>query len=132
MEPGGSFVVSLALALWWLYKGCRAFVVWFDRHTSDNPQENIRMNANLSRPRPLRTIGSIVGGLTALVAGLVGAGLLSPGTGTAIEGVINAVVVLLGTLGIVVTAERKVTPLSDPRDNDGTALVPAQREDDLW
>jgi hypothetical protein len=131
MEPGGSLVVSSALVLWWLYKGCRAFVLWLDRHSIDT-QEYIRMSANLSRPRPLRTVASIVGGLTALVSGLVGSGLLTTDTGNAVTGVINAVVVLLGTLGLVVTAERKVTPLADPRDNDGYPLTRADLEDGQW
>ncbi|KJK48925.1 hypothetical protein UK23_15515 [Lentzea aerocolonigenes] len=90
------------------------------------------MSATESRPRPLRTIASIVGGLTALVSGLVGSGLLSTDQGSAITGVINAVVVLLGTLGFVLSAERKVTPLSDPRDSAGRALVPSEREGDTW
>lgn len=131
MEPGGSLVVSSALAIWWLYKGCRAFVLWLDRHSIDT-QEYIRMSAIQSRPRPLRTVASIVGGLTALVSGLVGSGLLTADTGNAVTGVINAVVVLLGTLGLVVTAERKVTPLADPRDNDGYPLTRADLEDDQW
>jgi hypothetical protein len=89
------------------------------------------MSANPSR-RPLRTVASIVGGLTALVSGLVGSGLLTTDTGNAITGVINAVVVLLGTLGLVLTAERKVTPLADPRDNDGYPLTRADLEDGQW
>lgn len=88
------------------------------------------MSATESRPRPLRTIASIVGGLTALISGLVGSGLLSTDQGSAITGVINAVVVLLGTLGFVLSAERKVTPLSDPRDSTGRALVPSQGQRD--
>jgi hypothetical protein len=89
------------------------------------------MSANTSR-RPLRTVASIVGGLTALVSGLIGSGLLTTDTGNAITGVINAVVVLLGTLGLVVSAERKVTPLADPRDNDGYPLTRADLEDGRW
>ncbi|MCK2237696.1 MULTISPECIES: hypothetical protein [unclassified Crossiella] len=78
---------------------------------------------NDTRPRPLRTIGSIVGGLTALVAGLVGSGLLTEVQGSATTGVINAVVVLLGVFGLVVVGERKVTPTSDPRNDDGRPLA---------
>ena len=88
------------------------------------------MSATDSRPRPLRTIASIVGGLTALISGLVGSGLLTTDQGSAITGVINAVVVLLGTLGFVLSAERTVTPLSDPRDSAGRALVPVQADEE--
>lgn len=90
------------------------------------------MSATDSRPRPLRTVASIVGGLTALVSGLVGSGLLTTDQGSAITGVITAVVALLGTLGFVLSAERKVTPLSDPRDSSGRALVPSETDGDRW
>ncbi|ONI92457.1 hypothetical protein ALI22I_03845 [Saccharothrix sp. ALI-22-I] len=80
------------------------------------------------RPRPLRVAGSIVGGLTALITGLVGSGLLTPGQGDGITGLITAVLVLLGTFGLVVTTEHKVTPLVDPRDADDCPLVPADTD----
>ncbi|ONI92530.1 hypothetical protein ALI22I_03525 [Saccharothrix sp. ALI-22-I] len=76
------------------------------------------------RPRPLRIAGSIVGGLTALVTGLVGSGLLTSGQGDALTGLISAALVLLGTFGVVVSTEHRVTPLVDPRDNDGRPLTP--------
>lgn len=82
-----------------------------------------------SRPRPLRTAASIVGGLTALIAGLVGSGLLTSTQGNAVTGVITAVVTALGAFGFVVTTERKVTPVTDPRDDDGRRLVPAEPTD---
>lgn len=82
-------------------------------------------NPNITnRPQPLRKAARIYGGLTALIAGLVGSGVISADQGNAITGVITAVVVLLGTVGIVVTAEPKVTPVSDPRDDQGQTLVP--------
>lgn len=79
-----------------------------------------------NRPRPLRVAASIVGGLTALVAGLVGSGLLTTAQGDTLTGVITAVVAALGAFGFVVTTERKVTPVTDPRDHDGRPLVPAE------
>ncbi|MBM7771249.1 hypothetical protein JOD54_001453 [Actinokineospora baliensis] len=75
------------------------------------------------RPRPLRAAARIFGGITALIAGLANSGVITPTQGGAIQGVITAVVVLLGTLGIVVVAEPKVTPLTDPRDNYGARLT---------
>jgi hypothetical protein len=80
-------------------------------------------NVGPNRPRPLRKAGAIIGGLTALISGLVGSGLLTDGQGGAITGLITAVVAVLGAFGVVVSVEGKVTPLSDPRDNDGRALV---------
>jgi hypothetical protein len=77
------------------------------------------------RPRPLRTAASWIGGVLALISGLVGAGVLTDTQGSATAAVINAVLVLLGTFGVVVTTEHKVTPVSDPRDADGTPLVPS-------
>ena len=71
---------------------------------------------------PLRIAGSIVGGLTALTNGLVGSGLFTTNQGNAATGVIAAFVTLLAAFGIVVTAERKVTPLADPRDHAGSTL----------
>jgi hypothetical protein len=77
-----------------------------------------------SRPRPLRVAASIVGGLTALISGLVGSGLITGGQGDAVTGIITAVLALLAAFGIAVTAEPKVTPLADPRDRHGRALLP--------
>ena len=76
-----------------------------------------------SRPRPLRTAASIVGGLTALISGLVGSGLLTGGQGDALTGIITAALALLAAFGITATVEPKVTPLTDPRDHEGRALV---------
>lgn len=82
-----------------------------------------------SRPRPLRVAASIVGGLTALVAGLVGSGLFTAAQGDAVTGVITAVVAALGAFGFVVTGERQVTPVTDPRDQAGRPLMPAADHD---
>ncbi|TWP47479.1 DUF389 domain-containing protein [Lentzea tibetensis] len=77
-----------------------------------------------TRPRPLRTAASWVGLITALVAGLVGSGLLTSGQGDAVSGVATAVLALLGAFGVALVGERKVTPTFDPRDDAGRPLVP--------
>ncbi|MEV6609891.1 hypothetical protein [Kutzneria sp. NPDC051319] len=79
-----------------------------------------------SRPRPLRVAASIVGGLGALVSGLVGAGLLTSGQGGAVTGLISAAVALLAAFGFVITTEPRVTPLADPVDQAGRPLRPAE------
>jgi hypothetical protein len=76
-----------------------------------------------TRPRPLRVAASIIGFIVALVSGLVGSGLITGGQGDAITGVITAILTLLTAFGITVATERKVTPLSDPRDHDGRPLT---------
>lgn len=78
------------------------------------------------RPRPLRVAASIVGGLSALVSGLVGAGLLTGGQGGALAGLITAAVSVLAAFGFVVASEPKVTPMRDPVDQLGRALRPAE------
>ncbi|CRK55417.1 hypothetical protein [Alloactinosynnema sp. L-07] len=78
------------------------------------------------RPRPLRIAGAVIGGLLALVNGLVGAGLFTTAQGDATTATINAIVTLLAVFGCVAVAERHVTPLDDPRDYDGTPLVTVQ------
>ncbi|RLK54814.1 hypothetical protein [Actinokineospora cianjurensis] len=80
-------------------------------------------NPATNRPRPLRAAARIFGGITALIAGLANSGVITATQGSAIQGVITAVLVLLGTLGIVTVAEPKVTPLADPRDVQGRPLT---------
>lgn len=127
IEPGGSLVLSLALLLWTASKAARSFVVWLDHHSEDHPTKEETPLSD-PRPRPLRTAASWIGGLLALLSGLVGAGILTDAQGTATAAVVNAVLVLLGTFGVVVAAERKVTPMADPRDAAGRPLVPADAE----
>lgn len=92
-----------------------------------------------TRPRPLRAaadrVVKVVGTLTALVTALAGAGiaLLTVEQANAVTAVLSAVpgvVALVGTalaaFGIVKRAEPEVTPVEDPRDNDGQRLVPAR------
>jgi hypothetical protein len=75
-----------------------------------------------SRPLPLRLAASIVGGLTALISGLVGSGPITGGQGDAVTGIITAVLTLLAAFGITVSVDPKVTPLADPRDH-GRPLI---------
>ncbi|MCK2239407.1 MULTISPECIES: hypothetical protein [unclassified Crossiella] len=76
-----------------------------------------------ARPRPLRTAASWIGGLSALISGLVGSGLLTGIQGDALTGAIGAVVAVLSAFGIVLVTERRVTPVADPRDDSGRALT---------
>lgn len=89
------------------------------------------MNTNTPRPRPLRTAATVVGGILALVNGLVGAGLFTTTQGDATTAAINAVVTLLAAFGIVMVGERHVTPLDAPRGDDGFPLVTSNRPDAL-
>ncbi|MGH3859807.1 hypothetical protein [Actinokineospora sp.] len=82
------------------------------------------MYTDTTRPRPLRIAATVVGGLLALVHGLVGAGLFTSDQGSATTTVINAAVALAAAFGVVLVGERHVTPLDDPRDDTGTPLVP--------
>ena len=128
LEPGGgSLVLSLALLLWLLGKACLRFVLWFERHEGNHP-DHLQEEPLMSRPRPLRVAGSIVGGLTALITGLVGSGLLTTGQGDAVTGLITAALVALGSFGLVISTEHRVTPLVDPRDSDGRPLTPADTD----
>lgn len=132
IDPGGgSLVLSLALLLWTAIKASRAFVAFLDRHSGEPPptKENTRMSTTDLRPRPLRTAASWVGGLLALISGLVGADVFTAGQGDAITGVIHAVLTALAAFGVVVATERRVTPTSDPRDDRGRPLAPSA--DDL-
>lgn len=130
LTPGGHWVISLALVVWVLLKACRAFVAWFDRHDGTHTplphKENTRMSTPIpSRPRPLRTAASWIGGLLALVSGLVGADVFTTGQGDAVTGVIQAVLTALAAFGVVAATERRVTPISDPRDEQGRPLTSA-------
>lgn len=89
------------------------------------------MYTNTTRPRPLRIAATVIGGLLALVHGLVGAGLFTSDQGNGTTTVINAAVALAAAFGVVLVGERHVTPLDDPRDDHGRALVPADDPDEL-
>ncbi|MFC0434583.1 hypothetical protein [Kutzneria buriramensis] len=98
------------------------------RTVTADPTTTPNDNSTPGRPRPVRKAAAIIGGLTALISGLVGSGLITDGQGGALTGLIAAVVALLGAFGFVASSEGKVTPLSDPHDNTGTQLVPATIE----
>lgn len=90
------------------------------------------------RPTPLDDAASkvarTVGTLSALVTALAGAGiaLLSAEQADAVTGLLGAVPGVVALIGTVVAAFRvrdvakpEVTPIEDPRANDGTPLVRA-------
>jgi uncharacterized BrkB/YihY/UPF0761 family membrane protein len=89
-----------------------------------------------ARPRPLMEAAGVVSRITATVATvvtmLVGWGVVSLAQQDAIEGLLGAIpglVTLISTIlaafGVARRAEPQVTPVSDPRDDLGTPLVPA-------
>lgn len=120
---------ALVLIGWLASATARGFVRLYTYVDTLPPRNPRNTTMTTSRPRPLRVAASIVGGLTALVSGLVGSGLLTGGQGDAVTGIITAVLALLAAFGITVTAEPKVTPLADPRDASGQRLVPADIPD---
>lgn len=85
------------------------------------------------RPRPLKDAASklstVLGVLGAVVTALSGWLLTASQTDAltgllgAIPGVFTAVVAVLAAFGVVRAGEPQVTPLSDPRDNDGKPLT---------
>jgi hypothetical protein len=89
-----------------------------------------------TRPRPIKAaadqLKSWLGFATLIVGGAAGAGvnLLTDdqadaltATLAAVPGVVGTITVLLTAFGIVKRTEPLVTPMEDPRDNDGTKLV---------
>lgn len=125
LTPGGHWVISLALVAWLLIKASHAFVLWLERHDDTQPTQEERPLLD-TRPRPLRTIATWVGLITALVSWLVGSGLLTTGQADAINGTVSAVLALLGAFGVALAGERKVTPTFDPRDDAGRPLRPLE------
>ena len=119
----GGWLLVLVLVAWLIWKTARAFVRAYevlDTLPTRTPKENTTMSRY-----PLRIAGSIVGALTAAVSGLVGSGLFTTDQGNAATGIITAVITLLAAFGVVVSTERKVTPLVDPLDAQGQPLVSA-------
>jgi hypothetical protein len=127
LEPTGAWLLLLYVGAWALLRSAVAFVRFLDwlDHLPPHPPERTRF---LTR-HPLRVAATVVGGLTALAQGLVGAGLITAEQGNATTALIAAVVTLLGTFGLVIAAEPKVTPTADPRDDAGRTLVPAYDPD---
>lgn len=81
-----------------------------------------------SAARSAAKIWTAVGGI---VTGLAGAGIITADQNTALQGLLVAVATLAGAgtsaaaaFGVRRQAEPLVTPVADPRDDDGTRLVP--------
>ncbi|WP_235078889.1 hypothetical protein [Amycolatopsis orientalis] len=121
----GGQLVLLILVGYAAWKIARLFAHVYD--TLDRlPPKPVREEGEQRMSRyPLRIAGSVVGALTAAVSGLVGSGLFTADQGNAATGVITGVITLLATFGVVVSAEKRVTPLIDPRDQAGEPLAPA-------
>ncbi|WET76904.1 hypothetical protein P3102_22645 [Amycolatopsis sp. QT-25] len=122
----GGHLLLLVLAVYAAWKLGRAFVGAYDLIDNLPPRPKREQGEpHLMSRFPLRVAGSIVGALTALVSGLVGSGLFTADQGSAVTGIITGVITLLATFGVVVSTEKKVTPLVDPRDQHGDPLVTA-------
>lgn len=87
-----------------------------------------------TRPRPImdafKSVGTAVAFIGSVVTSLVGWGVLSATQGDAVNGLLGAipgavglVTALLSAFGVVKSAEPKVTPVDDPRNNAGQPLV---------
>ncbi|WP_410648150.1 hypothetical protein [Amycolatopsis sp. cmx-4-54] len=126
-EGGGGWLVLFVLLTWLTWKTARALVRSYD-YLDSLPPRNHKEKRTMSR-YPLRVAGSIVGALTAIVSGLVGSGLFTADQGSAATGLITAVITLLTAFGVVVSTEKKVTPLVDPRNTDGERLTASQDGD---
>lgn len=72
------------------------------------------------RPRPVRVMNSVLAGVQVLVAGTAFINLMP----VEVYGLI-ALAFAAVQVGWGVYTEQQVTPLSDPRDNEGEPLVPA-------
>jgi hypothetical protein len=129
LTPGGHWVSALALAVWLLIKGSRAAVLWLEHHDDTQPTKE-EIPVLDPRPRPLRSVATWVGLITALGSWLVGSGLLTTRQVDAINGTVTAVLALLAAFGVALGGERKVTPTFDPRDDAGRALVQSPFETD--
>lgn len=88
-----------------------------------------------NRPRPILDAANHIKAWVGLVAALLSAAgtggiLLSADQVSALQGILGALLPLITAFGVVLTAfgivkrsEPLVTPMRDPRDNDGTKLV---------
>jgi hypothetical protein len=86
------------------------------------------------RPRPIKAaadkLSKLLGVAGALITALVGWGILTGIQGDAvtgllgaIPGVVTAVTTVMAAFGVVRRAEPLVTPMSDPRTDNGTPFV---------
>lgn len=85
------------------------------------------------RPRPVleaaNSVGTWIGTAGSLVTALAGWGLMTAAQGDAVQsllgaipGLITLVTTLLAAFGVVRRSEPLVTPLSDPRNDEGLPL----------
>lgn len=92
----------------------------------------------IPRPTPVRDVAGKVAtwtaGLGALVASLVGFGILTVVQGDALTGLLGAIPGIVTWVASAVAAFRVaskaqplVTPVADPRTNAGVRLIPEQR-----
>lgn len=115
-----------AVVLGWLSSITARFLTRLVERDQTRLEQETPPMAQHRRPRPVRTTASVVGGITALISGLVGSGLITGIQGDALTGVINAIVAAAGAFGFAIATERKVTPTADPRDDQGLPLAPAE------
>jgi hypothetical protein len=87
------------------------------------------------RPQPLLNVATVTGLITAAVSAAVLLGLLSQAEADAVSAGVQALIVVAGSALAAVApviaafkARGKVTPTSDPRDDDGRQLVPLIRD----
>lgn len=84
---------------------------------------------------PLRKVAAsvvmVAGLLSTLVTGLVGYGVVTSVQGDAVVGLLGLIPGVITAVGTTIAAfqtahsgEHEVTPVADPRANDGTPLVP--------
>jgi len=71
------------------------------------------------RKEPVRWVTVGVTTVLAILSTLMGTGVLSPQVAAVVAAVVAGLTVVAGEL-----ARMQVTPLADPKTNDGTSLVP--------
>lgn len=93
---------------------------------------------NRDMRHPLKRVAAKVGAVTAVIGGAVSTaatiGAISADQSTAVQGTLTAVSVLATALAALAAAfgvrsagEPLVTPVADPRADDGTPLIPGAR-----
>ena len=82
----------------------------------------------LTEREPVMTAGAIVGAVMAVMAALVMLGVvnLDPEQLSAIETALLALLTLFLPIAGAWAARQQVTPMSDPRDDEGRRLVPEE------
>jgi len=90
------------------------------------------------RPTPVRDVAARVAtwtaGAGAIVAALVGWGVITATQGDAVTGLLGAIpgvvtyiAAAIAAFRVAAKAQPLVTPVSDPRNNAGVKLIPASR-----